>query len=186
MTIAASTGGPGRLQQVFANLPGDFSVPILVVQHNAPGFMPGLAHWLGNSCDLRVKVAEPDEPLLPGTVYLAPDDAHLGVTPLSTVLLSDAAKIGGFRPSATYLFDSAAQVYAAAVLALILTGMGDDGVEGLRSVRRAGGRILAQDETSSIVWGMPGAAVAAGLPDLVLPLDALAARVMSFVKAAND
>jgi two-component system chemotaxis response regulator CheB len=181
ITIAASTGGPGALQRLLSDLPGDFATPILVVQHNAPGFIHGLARLLGESCELRVKVAEPDEALLRGTVYLAPDAVHLGVTGRGTVLLSDAPPVGGFRPSATYLFDSAARAYGAAVLALVLTGMGDDGVEGLRTVRRAGGRVIAQDEASCVVWGMPGAAVAAGLADLVLPLSTIAGRIVSSV-----
>jgi two-component system chemotaxis response regulator CheB len=181
VAVATSTGGPAALYRLLAGLPGDFAAPMLVVQHNAPGFMAGLVSWLGDSCDLRVKVAEQGEPLLPRTVYLAPDERHLGVSNQATVLLSPAPPICGFRPSGTYLFESAARAYGPALVALILTGMGDDGVEGLRAVRQAGGQVIAQDEGSSVVWGMPGAAVAAGLADSVLPLDAISIRLAELV-----
>ncbi|HLQ46182.1 MAG TPA: CheB methylesterase domain-containing protein, partial [Planctomycetaceae bacterium] len=153
----------------------------LIVQHNSPGFMSGLVNWLDGGCDLPVKVAEQGELLLPHTVYLAPDGRHLGVVGKSSVQLTDAAPVGGFRPSGTVLFNSVAQHFDAGVIALILTGMGEDGVQGLRAVRQAGGRIIAQDEKSSVVWGMPGAAVAAGLADLVLPLDSIPGRLVELV-----
>lgn len=181
VAIATSTGGPAALHHLFSGLPGDFPAPILVVQHITPGFMPGLADWLNSSSDLQVKVAEQAEPLLPHTIYLGPDDHHLGVSGRRTILLSASPPVGGFRPSGTALFDSVAQVFGASVLAVILTGMGEDGVAGLRAVRQAGGRIIAQDEKSSVVFGMPGVAVAAGLADLVLPLDAMAARLVEWV-----
>jgi two-component system, chemotaxis family, protein-glutamate methylesterase/glutaminase len=177
IAIVASTGGPEALQRLLSELPGDFPTPVLVVQHITPGFTQGLADWLNSTCDLHVKVAEPGELLRPHFVYLAPDDRHLGVTKRDTVAVSDSAPVGGFRPAGTYLFDSVAAIYSSSVTAVILTGMGQDGVEGLRSIRRAGGRIFAQDEKSSVVWGMPGAAAAAGLPDLILPLEEIVARL---------
>jgi len=152
-----------------------------VVQHNSQGFMPGMVSWLNGSCDLTVKVAAQGEPVCPHTAYFAPDGFHLGVSKRGSVLLSDAPPVGGFRPAGTFLFHSAAQAFGASLVALILTGMGEDGVEGLRAVREAGGRVIAQDEKSSVVWGMPGAAVAAGLADLVLPLDAIPARLLKLV-----
>jgi two-component system chemotaxis response regulator CheB len=181
VAVATSTGGPAALHRMLSRLTPDFPAPVLVVQHNAPGFMGGLVAWLGGGCGLTVKVAEQGEPLLPHTVYLAPDDRHLGVAAAGTVLLSAAPPLGGFRPSGTYLFESAARARGSSVVALILTGMGDDGVEGLRAVRQAGGHVIAQDEASSVVWGMPGAAVAAGLADSVLPLDAIAIRLAELV-----
>jgi two-component system chemotaxis response regulator CheB len=181
VAIAASTGGPAALQRLLSSLPGDFPAPILVVQHNAPGFMTGLVHWLDGSCDLTMKAARQGEALLPHTVYLAPDDQHLGVSGHRSVVLSAAPALGGFRPSGTYLFESAARACGPSLVAVVLTGMGDDGVAGLRAVRQAGGHVIAQDEASSIVWGMPGAAVAAGLADSVLPLDAIAIRLTELV-----
>ncbi len=181
VAIATSTGGPAALHRLLSRLPHDFPAPVLAVQHNAPGFMHGLVAWLGGGCGLTVKVAEQGEPLRPGTVYLAPDDRHLGVAPAGTVLLSPAPPVGGFRPSGTFLFESAARARGSSVVALILTGMGDDGVDGLRAVRQAGGHVIAQDEATSVVWGMPGSAVAAGLADSVLPLDSIALRLTELV-----
>lgn len=170
VAIAASTGGPAALARVFADLPGQFPVPILVVQHIARGFVSGFASWLNGSCPLQVKVAEDGELLQPSTVYLAPDDAHLGLDTHFRVRHDHSAPINGFRPSATFLFQSVAKVVGPASVSAILTGMGQDGVAGLVAVKQAGGRIVAQDEASSVVFGMPGAAVAEGLADRVLPL----------------
>jgi two-component system chemotaxis response regulator CheB len=130
---------------------------------------------------LKVKVAEDGEPLVAGTVYVAPDDRHLGVAPPGLILLSAAPPVGGFRPSGTALFWSLARVYGAGAVGLILTGMGSDGAEGLVALRRAGGRVIAQDEASSVVFGMPGAAVAAGAVDAVVPLEAIAERLVALV-----
>lgn len=180
VAIAASTGGPAALQRILSSLPGDFPVPILVVQHITNGFTPGLADWLNKECNFHVKIATHGEPLAPHTVYLAPDDRHLGVQGHHLVVAA-TPPIGGFRPSASHLFQSVAQAFGPATLAVILTGMGDDGVAGLRQVREAGGRILAQDEKTSIIFGMPGAAIAAGLADQVLPLDVIPPRLVELV-----
>ena len=181
VAVATSTGGPPALQTLLSGLPGDFEAPILVVQHITKGFTAGLATWLNTVCNLQVKVAEHGDRLAPHTVYVAPDDRHLGVANRHVVALSSAPPVGGFRPAGTFLFESAARVFGAATLAVILTGMGEDGVAGLRAVRRAGGRIIAQDEETSVVYGMPGAAVAAGLADQVLPLDRIAGRLAQLV-----
>lgn len=181
VAIASSTGGPEAVYRVLSCLPGDFPVPILVAQHVAAGFVQGLATWLSAGCAFRVKVAEDGEPLLARTVYLAPDDRHLEVSDRATIKTSIAAPIGGFRPSATALFESVARTFGSSAVVLILTGMGQDGVDGLRAVRSAGGRIIAQDEESSVVFGMPGAAIAAGLADAVLPLAAIASWLAEMV-----
>jgi len=138
----------------------------------------GLVDWLSASCNLRVKVAEHGEPLLERSVLLAPDDRHLGVTADARVIVADAPPVNGFRPSATYLFESAARAYGASVAAVILTGMGSDGVEGLKAIKAAGGQVLAQDEATSVVYGMPREAAAAGVVDAVLPVDDVAARLV--------
>jgi len=170
------------MHRLFSGLPGDLPVPVLVVQHMAPGFVGGFAAWLNSVTPLRVKVAEDGEPLGPGVVYLAPDVRHLGVSTDSRVVLSDKLPVEGFRPSATFLFESAAESFKASVLAIVLTGMGEDGVAGLRAVREAGGRVYAQDEASSVVFGMPRKAVEAGLVDAVLSPEDMAARVMEEVR----
>lgn len=180
VAVAASTGGPAALQAILRGLTGAFSVPILVAQHITPGFTAGLAAWLDGTCPLKVKVAQHGEPLAAGIVYLAPDDRHLGALG-DKIVLSDEPPNGGFRPSGTALFTSAARAYGAGTLAVILSGMGNDGVAGLRAVRRAGGRVIAQDEGTSVVYGMPGAAVAAGLANTVLPLDDIAPQLLRWI-----
>jgi two-component system, chemotaxis family, protein-glutamate methylesterase/glutaminase len=180
VAIATSTGGPAALQLLLSELPGEFSVPILIVQHITPGFTAGLASWLNHSCSLHVKIAESGERLLGHTVYIAPDTRHLGVLK-DVAILSDAPPISGFRPSATHLFESVAKTYGASAIGVILTGMGDDGVRGLRAIRQIGGRVIAQDEPTSVVFGMPRAAISAGLPQFVLPIHAIAPQLLALV-----
>lgn len=181
VAIAASTGGPAALHRIFTSLPRDFRVPIVVVQHITAGFIGGLADWLRASCPLDVTVGEHGEELKAGHVYLAPDTRHLGVTSTGRVAISDEAPRNGFRPSGDYLFQSVAAAYGSSVAGVVLTGMGSDGVDGLRAVKAAGGHVLAQDEASSIVYGMPKEAVAAGVVDSVLNLDDLAPRLVQLL-----
>jgi two-component system chemotaxis response regulator CheB len=181
LAIAASTGGPAALRTILSELPRSFPLPILIVQHIARGFTGGLAHWLAGDSALRVKLAELGEPAQRGTAYIAPDDRHLGVRRDAVgtlrILLDNANPVGTFRPSATYLFRSCAENVGHGVLAVILTGMGDDGVDGLREVHRMGGQVLAQDEASSVIYGMPREAQRAGIVDQVIPLDNLVRRL---------
>lgn len=181
VAIATSTGGPAALQEILGGLPADFPMPILVVQHITPGFISSLAASLRCTTNLGVKVAEDGEPLRPGTIYLAPDGAHLGVK-ARQVSLSESAGILGFRPSATYLFESVANHYGRSALAVVLTGMGEDGVPGLRRIREAGGYVLIQDKDSSVVFGMPGAALAAGVVDEEISLRHMASRLLEVVR----
>ena len=182
VAVAASTGGPAALLRALGELPGDFGAPILVVQHIARGFTEGLADWLGTGLALRVKLARDGEPLAPRTVYLAPDDRHLGVRGRDRVAVVEGDPVGGFRPSASFLFESVARSHGPAAAAVVLTGMGSDGVQGLETVRKAGGTVIAQDEATSVVYGMPGAAVAAGLVDVVLPVDRIGSRLLALVQ----
>jgi two-component system chemotaxis response regulator CheB len=186
VAIAASTGGPGALYRIFSELPDDWPVPILVVQHIALGFVEGLAVWLDGASKLRVKVATANERMERGTAYLAPDDFHLGLRDKRTLEISSAPPVAGFRPSGTHLFHSVAKHYGKKALGLVLTGMGDDGVPGLCAMHDAGAQVLAQDEESSVVFGMPGAAVAAGVTDVVLPLDMIAGRLVRLVGKTNE
>jgi two-component system, chemotaxis family, protein-glutamate methylesterase/glutaminase len=183
VAIAASTGGPQALQKLLSELPRDFPAPLLVAQHISAGFTAGLAGWLGQSVPMRVKVAEAGEPLAASTVYVAPEDWHLGVSPRKAIALSADPPIGGFRPSGTHLFQSVAAVYGPAAVAIVLTGMGDDGAAGLPAIKTAGGRVLAQDEASCVVFGMPAAAIRSGLADRVLPLDKIAHALTDMARA---
>lgn len=182
LAIAASTGGPSALATLLGDLPREIPVPILVVQHIAAGFVAGMAGWLETVSGFPVVVPRDGARLRAGTVYIAPDCAHLGVSAPHTALVSKSAPIGGFRPSATFLFRSVSRVFGRDTVAVILTGMGQDGVDGLREIREAGGWIVAQDESSSVVYGMPGAAVAAGLPDAIVALDRIGAHAGRMIR----
>jgi two-component system chemotaxis response regulator CheB len=181
VAIAASTGGPAAIRTILAELPKSFPVPILVVQHIAHGFTNGLVHWLGGDTALTVKVADLGEVANAGTVYFAPDDRHIGCRlddgGAVRVVLDNAPAVGAFRPSASYLFQSVAESLGAHALAVILTGMGDDGVAGLRVMKSVGGRIIAQDEASSIIFGMPREAARAGVVDSVIALESIARKL---------
>lgn len=161
--VAVSTGGPVALQRFLTALGSDVSVPVLVVQHIADGFVQGLASWLASATKLDVRVAADREQLRPGSVYLAPDDRHLELRPGQAVHVSAGAPVRGFRPSGTVLLSSLAHVHGDQAAAVVLTGMGSDGLEGARAVHDAGGLVLAQDEASSAVFGMPKVVIDAGL-----------------------
>ena len=184
--IGASTGGPAALQRVFSDFAVQTPVPIVVVQHIARGFIEGLAGWLDAVTPHRVRVAGHGDLLQPGTVYLAPDDSQLWITRRGTVDLSRRAAVGGFLPSASVLFSSLGESYGASALGVILTGMGQDGVDGLRELRAAGAQVIAQDEETSVVFGMPAAAIAAGLVDTVLPLPMIGPRLFQLASAGAN
>lgn len=184
VAIAASTGGPAAIRTILAGLPRSFPVPILIVQHIARGFTSGLAHWLADATALRVKLAELGEPAEAGVVYFAPDDSHIGCrldgSDSIRIVLDNAPAVGAFRPSASYLFRSVAESLGKNALSVILTGMGDDGIEGLRVAKAANGRVIAQDEASSVIFGMPREAVRAGVVDHVVALDSVARKLVEF------
>ena len=178
IAVAASTGGPQALCRFLTPFAADFTAPILIVQHIVRGFITGLVSWLDDRVDLHVKVAAHGESLKGGTVYVAPDDAHLSVTATGRVALDRGPAVGGFRPSATPLFEAAARVYGDGLIAVVLTGMGSDGLHGARTVRDRGGTVLAQDQRTSVVFGMPGVVIAAGLASGVGDASELAHRIL--------
>jgi two-component system chemotaxis response regulator CheB len=169
--IASSTGGPSALVSALKPLPADYPLPILVVQHITRGFASSLAEWLNGELRLRVRVAEQGEVPIPGTVMISPDDRHMQISDRGSILLHSSPPYKGLRPSANYLFFSLARVYGKRAVGVILTGMGDDGVEGLTELHNQGGLVLAQDEASSVVYGMPREAVARKVVDHILPVD---------------
>ena len=168
--IGASAGGPGALATLLGRLPADFPLPILIVQHLARDFMPGLAEWLDRVCPLTVRLAEAGDLPARGTVYVAPGNRQLRVGTDRRLMLDSGS--GAYRhcPAVDALFESLAVVYGAQSMGIILTGMGDDGAAGLRLIREAGGHTLAEAETSCVVFGMPAAAIARGAVETVLPL----------------
>jgi two-component system chemotaxis response regulator CheB len=185
--IASSTGGPAALAAILGALPGDYALPILIVQHVTNGFTVGLAEWLNGETPLRVRVATYGDIPEPGVVLIAPDDHHMQVNRLGNVALSQESPYRGLRPSANYLFHSLASVHGPRAMGVVLTGMGDDGAEGMQALHQAGGLTLAQDKASCVVYGMPREAVTRNAVDMVLPLhqisDVLRQQVQQIRKA---
>lgn len=169
VAIGASTGGPSALEKVLSGLPGDFAAPVVVVQHIAEGFDRGLVDWLNRSTSLDVRLGVSDLPLRAGQVVIAPCRTHLTIVGRS-VVLERGALLDGHRPSITRLFSSVAESFGSRAVGVILTGMGADGARGLLDLKRAGGLTFAQDEATSIVYGMAREAVNLGAADQILPL----------------
>jgi two-component system chemotaxis response regulator CheB len=140
----------------------------------SPGFMSGFAEWLASTTPHRVAIAEPGRLLERGDVLVAPEDRHLGIDASLRAVVSDGEAIGRFRPSGTFLFRSLARALGSRAVGVVLTGMGEDAAAGAVDIRRAGGRVIAQDESSSVIYGMPRAALARGGVDRVLPLNEIA------------
>lgn len=173
VALAASTGGPAALHQILGDLPAGFPTPILVTQHIARGFTGGMVRWLDGAGAVRVKLAVDGETLRTGFAYVAPDDCHLTLAPDRTIALSTAGSVDGHRPSASEMFRSVGGTFGPNALGVVLTGMGRDGTAGLEAMHRSGGTVWAQDEPSSVVFGMPKSAIDAGVADRVLPLDSI-------------
>jgi two-component system chemotaxis response regulator CheB len=183
VVIGVSTGGPNALSEVIPALPGDLPVPILVVQHMPPVFTRLLAERLDQKSALRVTEAVEGELVEPSTVYLAPGDFHMTLSSgidKRRIRLNQGPPENSCRPAVDVLFRSAA-AHGSGTLAVILTGMGQDGLRGCEAVRDAGGRVLAQDEATSVVWGMPGFIARAGLAEQLVPLPQVAQQITRLV-----
>ena len=199
VVIGLSTGGPSALEQLLPKLPKDFPVPVLIVQHMPKLFTGALAERLDKCCALRVEQAYDNATIRPGTVWLAPGDAHMEVAPRramaadgdrggetsSRVRLHQQEPLNHCRPSVDYLFFSAARLYGAGTLALVMTGMGADGLNGARAVHEGGGVVIAQDQATSAVWGMPGRVSQAGIANVTLPLWGIAGALKQRVSAGQ-
>jgi two-component system chemotaxis response regulator CheB len=181
VVIGASLGGPRALAALLKGLAAGFPAPILIVQHIAEGFTEGLAAWLDTETPLRVREAEDGDPLVPGEVLLAPSGRHLTVE-RGTARLSDGPAVDTFKPSVTPLFVSAADAYGRRACGVVLTGMGRDGAEGVLRLREAGGHVIAQDEATSAVFGMPRAAIETGAVDQVLGLEDIPRALVELVQ----
>jgi two-component system chemotaxis response regulator CheB len=174
IAIGASTGGPVALNTLFKSLPREFPLPIVVVQHMAGGFMEGFVRWLQLESNLPLKIMSNHLRIRPGEVYFAPEDQHSVFVNRDLLGLTQDPVVSHVRPSATVLFKSVARVYGAEAVGILLTGMGEDGAAGLEAMRQRGALTLAQDEGTSVVYGMPKAAVELGAVDQVLPIDRIA------------
>lgn len=188
LVIGVSTGGPAALSSVLPCLPADFAIPVLVVQHMPQLFTRLLADRLNSLCSLSVQEAAEGGQVKPGSIWIAKGDYHLeigaGPGQLSppTLHLSRGPLENHCRPAADVLFRSAAAHYGSGTIAIVLTGMGSDGLSGAQTVRKVGGFVIAQDEASSTVWGMPGAVARAGIADRVLPLKSIGTELLSLIR----
>ena len=185
VVIAVSTGGPNALAAVCGALPADLPVPVLVVQHMPPVFTRILAERLDRTSPLAAGEAAPGEPVVAGRLYLAPGGRHLAVESRSggvAVVLGDGPPENSCRPAADVLFRSAAQVYGAGTLAVVMTGMGSDGLRGAGAVRQAGGSVVVQSPETAVVASMPAAVMEAGIADAVVPLGELAGELVRRVR----
>jgi two-component system chemotaxis response regulator CheB len=181
LVIGVSTGGPNALADLLPALPASFPVPVLIVQHMPPLFTRLLAERLDARCALKVKEGKSGEAVPPGTIYLAPGDWHMvvdGTRADPRIALHQGPPENSCRPAADVLFRSVAATYGSGTLGVVLTGMGRDGLRGAERIVEAGGRLLVQDEATSVVWGMPGFVAEAGLAEEVLPLGEIAAAIL--------
>jgi len=189
LLVGASTGGPQALRNLIPQLASVCDrVPLLITQHMPPTFTTIMAEHLARASGRPAHEPHDGEPIRPGTIYLAPGGRHMQVERrgrLPVVALDDGPLVNFCRPAVDPLFASAAQVWGGAVLALVLTGMGADGARGAATIAAAGGSVVAQDEASSVVWGMPGTVARAGLCSAVLPLDRIAPKLVDLFAGAG-
>jgi two-component system chemotaxis response regulator CheB len=181
LAIGVSTGGPNALAEILPKLPPSFPLPVLVVQHMPPLFTRLLAERLNTICQMPVEEAVQGALVQPGRILIAPGDFHMKLCSgekVASVNLDQSPQQNFCRPAVDALFASSADVYSGAVLAVILTGMGQDGLRGVEILHARGASVIAQDEASSVVWGMPGAVVNAGLADSVLPLEDVVPEIL--------
>ncbi len=179
VAIGASAGGPPAILYLLANLPKDFPVPLLIVQHMATGFIESFAGWLQQVAGFPVRVASQGERLLPGHAYLAPSDSHMGIGPDGRIELSDGPPESGVRPAVSHLFRSVDAVYGRQAVGVLLSGMGADGALELKSMRQHGAITIAQNRASATIYGMPGEAVRLGAVSHELPLEQIPGLLVS-------
>lgn len=185
VVIGASTGGPPALQTILSQLPGNFPLPILCVQHISAGFLPGLVSWLAAHCQVKIEIARPGEVPQPGCVYFPPENTHLIIDRKGRLQASNEPPLEGHRPSVTVTFRSAAEIYGDAAIGVLLTGMGRDGGEGMQAMAQAGALTIAQDEATCVVFGMPRDAVERGAARAVLPIGDIARALIEVASPAS-
>lgn len=182
VVIGASTGGPQALQAILGELQPSFPLPILCVQHISGGFTRGFTEWLDGVVDLDVREAADGATPEPGTVTLPEPDRHLKLTAQGQVRSTDEPDVDGHRPSITATMESAAKAHGANAVGVLLTGMGSDGARGMEAIRKADGTTIAQDEDTSVVYGMPARAIEQGVVDHILPLDRVASKMLQVAR----
>ncbi|MBF0473807.1 MAG: chemotaxis response regulator protein-glutamate methylesterase, partial [Nitrospirae bacterium] len=186
LVIGASTGGPQAYEAILPKLPQNFPVPILCVQHISEGFIFGLVDWLNSHCKINVTLAKLGDMPLPGIAYFAPDGVHLKLGKNGRFLFSHDHPFMGHRPSVNVTMSSVALHYQSSAIGVLLTGMGVDGAEGLLEIYNQGGLTIAQDEASSIVFGMPKRAIELGAARYVFPLENISEMLIKCVKTVSE
>ena len=185
IAIGASTGGPQALHNVLSQLPRTMP-PIICVQHISKGFLQGLLQWMQTDCSLKLEIARPGQQLYRGHVYFSPENHHLRINSRSRCVVDSDPPIDGHRPSVTAAFSSVAQQYGEQAIGVLLTGMGRDGAAGLAAIARTGGWTLAQDEATSVVFGMPKAAIDMGAVSQVLPIESIAPTLIRTISKQSE
>ena len=185
IAIGASTGGPQALHTLLTQLPTNLVVPVFCVQHISEGFLQGLVNWLAAECRLPVKIAQAGALPLPGVIYFAPERSHLEFGRQGQFICTTSAPVDGHCPSVTVMLRSAARHYGSGLIGILLTGMGRDGATGMQDVALAGGITIAQDEQSSVVFGMPNEAIALGGIQHVLSIDAMPTVLTKWLSRSN-
>lgn len=185
VAIGASTGGPQALHKIISELPANFPVPVICVQHISEGFLKGLVDWLASGSKLKVKIATAGELPQPGSIYFPPEKRHLELDKSGKFIYSNALPFNGHCPSVTVTFNSVASFYNRTAVGVLLTGMGKDGADGMLAIAEAGGITIAQDETTSIVFGMPKEAINLGAVQHILPINGIAPLLLSKILHKN-
>lgn len=173
VVLASSTGGPATLMNFMPYFPKDFPGAVILVQHMPGNFTAQFSKQLAEISKIRVKEAEAGEIIVPGQLYVCPGSHHLRVSPTGRISLDDGPRIGGYRPCADLTFESTAEYAGPMTIGVILTGMGNDGAKGVQEIRAAGGHVIAQDESTAVIFGMPQEAIKTGAVDQVLPMEAI-------------
>lgn len=186
VAIGASTGGPRALMEVLEALPASLAAGVLVTQHMPPPFTAAMAQRLDAHCALMVREAQEDDTITNGKVLIAPGGKHLRINANGRITLSDAPPLWGVRPAVDPMMEDCAQHFGSACLGVILTGMGHDGTAGLARIHHEGGQTIAQDEPTSVVYGMPRSAVEAGIIDQILPLSSIAGSIRTWCASARQ
>lgn len=182
VAIAASLGGPKAISQVLRVIPRKFPAPVAICQHISQGFTEGLAHWLSTETALRVQEATHEQVMEPGSAYIAPSGAHMLVRSDGRLVLDNRPPVRGFRPSCDLLLSSASEAFGRRCIGVILTGMGKDGARGLKEIRERGGRTIAQNAETCVVYGMPREAVQMGAAEEILALDRIGPTLLEWVE----
>jgi two-component system chemotaxis response regulator CheB len=181
VAVASSSGGPEALSVVLSGLPERLPCPIVVAQHMSDGFITGMVDWLRENTTLNVKVGADEDILEAGTVYVSPSEKHMQIKGGRRISLTERRPSDIYRPSCDKLLISTAAVYGPKSIGIILTGMGNDGVSGIKSIKEAGGRTIAQNEKTSVVFGMPKAAIEGGHVDNILPIEEISGGIVSLL-----